>query len=401
MGSLPIDSARDALSRVGALRLDGTAAHPVARREVGQPALPPPALRTVLARGWAAVRARVETNERATVAATVLAIVVVSWIIVVAPLTVPWVAYLPFVVLSGAMHSPWRHAAILALTAAAILLTAALTAPVKTDGVGAAVATLAVGAVTLWRSACRAKVGVQGSRGETMLADLRTRLLKRARVPALPGEWHAETCVESAYSQRFSGDFVVIRRTQGGRLLEVALVDVSGKGLDAGTRSLVLSGAFDALVGSVPPADFMVAANDYVARQEWSEGFASAVYLCLDLETGDYAVTGAGHPPAVRYDAPTRRWSIIEAGSGPVLGLVGGLRYPCYRGSIGPGEALMLYTDGLIEDRSNHVDEGIAHLIANLTDHADGSFDGVAHAACLHAAAGHCDDRGAVVVWRD
>ena len=198
----------------------------------------------------------------------------VSVAVVAAPLVIPWVAYLPFVVLSGALHSPRWHAVVLGLATAAILITSALTEHAKPDGVGAALATLAVGVVTLWRSISRAKVGVQGSRGETMLADLRARLLKRARVPALPAGWHAETCVESAYSHRFSGDFVVTRRTQGGRLLEVTLVDVSGKGLDAGTRSLVLSGAFDALIGSVPPADFMVAANDYVARQEWAEGFA-------------------------------------------------------------------------------------------------------------------------------
>ncbi len=207
--------------------------------------------------------------------------------------------------------------------------------------------------------------------------------------------------MQSAYSQRFSGDFVVTRCTQENRLLEVVLVDVSGKGLDAGTRSLVLSGAFDALLGSVPPADFMVAANDYVARQDWAEGFASAVYLCLDLETGEYAVSGAGHPPAARFDAAVQSWHLIEEGSGPVLGLVGGLRYPCARGIIHPGEALMLYTDGLIENRYDGVDHGIARLVGGLDAHACGQFAGVASGSCSRAAAGPCDDRGAVVIWRD
>lgn len=400
MGSLPIGSAKDALSRVGVLRLDGAPPRPATG---GVPPVAPRrvAPRQAMARSWAALRLRVETNEQATVVVTLLAIALVSWAVVVAPSTVPWVAYLPFVVLSGALHSPRRHLLVLGLAAAAILLTAALTAHAKTDGVGAALATLAVGAVTLWRSVSRAKVGVQGSRGETMLADLRARLVRRARVPALPGQWHAETCVKSAYSQRFSGDFVVARRTHRGRLLEMALVDVSGKGLDAGTRSLVLSGAFDALLGSVSPTEFMVAANEYVIRQEWAEGFASAVYLCLDLESGEYAVSTAGHPPAARYDAAVGSWRLVEGGSAPVLGLAGGLRYPCSRGSIGTGDALMLYTDGLIENRANDVDQGIARLLAALDTHAAGRFEGVAHAACSHAAAGHCDDRGAVVVWRD
>lgn len=395
MGSLPVDSARDALSRVRVLRLDDS---PPRSASAGRATIPP---RWQLARAWAALRLRVETNEQATVVVTVLAFVIVSVAIIVAPLTVPWVAYLPFLVLSGDMHSPRRHLLVLGVAVAAILLTFRRTEDIKTDGLGAVVATLAVAMVTLWRSICRAKVGVQGGRGETMLADLRTRLLARARVPALPTGWNAETCVESAYSQRFSGDFVVTRRSQRGRLLEVALVDVSGKGLQAGTRALVLSGAFDALLGSVPPADFMVAANDYVARQDWSEGFASAVYLCLDLETGDYAVSGAGHPPAARFDAHTETWSLIEDGTGPVLGLTGGRRYPCARGTIAPGEALMLYTDGLIEERDSHVDDSIARLMTALDAHACGRFSGVAQGACSQAPAGHCDDRGAVVIWRD
>lgn len=399
MGSVPIDSASEALGRVGDWRADGAA--PVREPDTCQEGAAVPSWRCAVARGWAELRLRVETNEQATVAATVLALVVVSAVIVVAPFAVPWVAYIPFVVLSGAMHSPRRHAAVLGLTVAAILLTSVLTAPTKPDGVGAALATLGVGVVTLWRSICRAKVGVQGGRGETMLADLRTRLVKRGSVPALPPEWCAETCVQSAYGQRFSGDFVVTRRTEGGRLLEVALVDVSGKGMEAGSRSLVLSGAFDALLGSVPPADFMVAANDYVVRQEWTEGFASAVYLCLDLDTGEYAVSGAGHPPAVRHDAANNRWVPIESGSGPVLGLVEGLRFPCYRGALAPGEALMLYTDGLIEDRRRDIDEGIGRLVAALDRHATRRFEGVARAACTNAAAGPCDDRGAVVVWRE
>ena len=299
MGSLPIHSVREAVTYVG-FRSDRQAAQLAsaaptemtvtgdARADVtlleGVETLHanrwrPGTWRCATSRAWAEFRFWVETNEQATVAAFILAIVVISWAVVAYPQAVPWAAYLPFVVLSGALHSPARHAVLLGAAVAATLITAAMIGAGTTNGVGAVLATLAVGVVTLWRSLCRAKVGVQGGRGESMLADLRTRLLKRARVPALPARWHAETCVESAYSQRFSGDFIVARRTRTGQLLEVVLVDVSGKGLDAGTRSLVLSGAFDALLGSVPPADFLVAANDYVARQEWAEGFATAIYL--------------------------------------------------------------------------------------------------------------------------
>ena len=61
------------------------------------------------------------------------------------------------------------------------------------------------------------------------------------------------------------------------------MVDVSGKGEEAGTRALLLSGAFGGLLGALPPAEFLPAANDYLLRQDWDEGFATAVHLSLDL----------------------------------------------------------------------------------------------------------------------
>ena len=95
-----------------------------------------------------------------------------------------------------------------------------------------------------------------------------------------------------------------------GTRLEVVVVDVSGKGEQAGTRSLLLSGAFGGLLSALPPAEFLPAANDYLLRQDWEEGFATAIHLHLDLATGDFEIRTAGHPPAVQ----------LHAGSGPLVG---------------------------------------------------------------------------------
>ena len=67
-----------------------------------------------------------------------------------------------------------------------------------------------------------------------------------------------------AGGQSFSGDFVVAGPYHGGRILEVVLTDVSGKGMDAGSRALLLSGAFGGLLGSLPPHAFLPAANGYL-----------------------------------------------------------------------------------------------------------------------------------------
>ena len=149
----------------------------------------------------------------------------------------------------------------------------------------------------------------------------------------------------------FSGDFPAAGRSHDGRALEVALVDVSGKGVDAGTRALLLSGAFGGLLGSVPHEDFMLSANRYLLRQEWEEGFATVAHVVIHLETGEYVVSTAGHPPAVQFAAGSGRWRVSEFSEGPLLGIFPDAKFVSESGRLDRGDALLLFTDGLIETR--------------------------------------------------
>ena len=106
--------------------------------------------------------------------------------------------------------------------------------------------------------------------------------------------------LQPACGSSFGGDFVV--SAFDGKTLQVGLVDVSGKGIDAGTRALLLSGAFGGLLGSVPDGDFLGACNAYLRRprppggpraEVRAEGFVTAVHLSLDLVTGEYTVGSA------------------------------------------------------------------------------------------------------------
>src|SRR6266702_1239663 len=149
--------------------------------------------------------------------------------------------------------------------------------------------------VVLVMSRERVRLGVRGTRGESMLFDLRERLQAQGRVPRLPNGWDVDVALQSAGGHSFAGDFLIAARSDQGRVLQLGLVDVSGKGLEAGTRALALSGAFGGLLGSVPAREFLAAANRYLLRQGWEEGFATAVHLVLDLESGDFECYSAGH----------------------------------------------------------------------------------------------------------
>jgi hypothetical protein len=211
-----------------------------------------------------------------------------------------------------------------------------------------------------WR---RARLGVAGLTGDAMLVDLKERISRQGLIPALPLDWHLESASRSAGFTSFAGDFLVAHRSEDQSTLSLVLVDVSGKGVDAGTRSLLLSGALGGLIGSVPPEEFLPSANEFLLRQGWEEGFATAVHLSLDLVSGDYEIRSAGHPPAIGFLAGSGKWRLHDEAEGPVLGLVPRAVFPRMQGRLRQRDTLLLYTDGLVERSGRDISLGIDRLI--------------------------------------
>ncbi len=260
-----------------------------------------------------------------------------------------------------------------------------------------AVLVVALTALFAWEAArARDETGLGSTSGDTVLVELRERLEQQGRLPDLPTGWSAEAVVRPAGGGPFAGDFVVSART--GDRLEVALVDVSGKGVEAGTRALLLSGALGGLLTG-PPDRFLGSANDYLVRQDWAEGFATAVHLVVDLASGGFAVRSAGHPPVAHLDAGTGRWSLLDAG-GPALGLLPGQGYPPVEGRLDPGDALVLYTDGLVEIPGRDLSVGIDKLLGEAERLVTRGFRGGAEQLVARVAGAAPDDRGLVLLWR-
>ncbi|MHC0433051.1 SpoIIE family protein phosphatase [Streptomyces sp. O3] len=246
----------------------------------------------------------------------------------------------------------------------------------------------------------RSRVGVPWRRGHTMLFDLRERIRVQSKLPKLPTGWHREMALRPAGGQSFSGDFVVAARTNGGRTLEIVLTDVSGKGMDAASRALLLSGAFGGLLGSLPPHAFLPAANGYLLRQDWEEGFATSIHLALDLDSGDYELLTAGHPPAIQLHAGSGRWE-EKAAEGPLLGVYDGAQFDPVKGTLRPGDVLMLFTDGLVETSDRDIAEGIDRLTGEADRYVTGGFRGAAWHLIEAVAKDVNDDRALLLLTRD
>ena len=176
---------------------------------------------------------------------------------------------------------------------------------------------------------------------------------------------------------------------------------MSGKGLDAGSRSLLLSGASSGLLGALPQQEFLPAADRYLLRQHWGEGFATAVHVALDLRTGDYVVSSAGHPPAAQSAAGSGHWSTREVTRGPLLGVIDGAAFEGERGRLEPGDALLLHSDGLVEVPGRDLAVGIDRLLGEAERLVAGGFRGGADRLLDAVACDSDDDRALVLLWRD
>lgn len=230
--------------------------------------------------------------------------------------------------------------------------------------IGRAIVVFFVALLLMVTSFRRSRLGVSGTLGESMFVDLRDRISKQGNLPDLPAGWYAESVMRSAGGTSFAGDFVVAHRSNSTGVddhLDLVVVDVSGKGVEAGSRSLFLSGAFNGIVSALPGDRFLPAANDYLLGQHWGEGFATAVHLHLDLEDGTFELRKAGHPPAVWLHAGSGRWTVMNS-DGPVLGLLDDADFEVKRGRLEPGDGLLLFTDGLVETARRDIALGIDKL---------------------------------------
>ena len=264
---------------------------------------------------------------------------------------------------------------------------------------GVAVVTMLIAAALLLYHSRRQRSGLPGSLGDAMLADLRDRLQAQGRVPALPEGWHAQTAMLAAHGAGYAGDFLVADLDEERQHLEMILVDVCGKGVDAATQALQFSGALGGLVGALPPVALMEAANSFLLRQFADDSFATAVHVHVDLVSGRYAIVSAGHPPALRWCAAAREWQVDNA-RGTALGIERRPELVSSAGQLAPGEALMFYTDGVVESRNADLDEGIEWLRRTAKAAIADGYPGAARRIVSQVARGD-DDRAVLVLSRE
>ncbi|MFJ3623063.1 SpoIIE family protein phosphatase [Streptomyces iakyrus] len=222
----------------------------------------------------------------------------------------------------------------------------------------------------------RAAVCIDNARRYTRERDTSLTLQKSLLPQQLPEQ--AALDVASRYlpaSARagVGGDWFDVIPLSGAR---VALVvgDVVGHGIQASATMGRLRTAVRTLADvDLPPDELLTHLDDLVNRLAGGADTmapldgdigATCLYAVYDPVSRHCTVARAGHPvPAlVRPDGTVE---FLEVPAGPPLGL-GGLPFESTELELAEGSLLVLYTDGLVENRGRDIDEGIAVMRAVL-----------------------------------
>ncbi|NYF39174.1 CheY-like chemotaxis protein [Streptosporangium sandarakinum] len=189
------------------------------------------------------------------------------------------------------------------------------------------------------------------------------RSLLPARIPETPGleiSWRYQPAVDNI---EVGGDFYEVLRL-GDQVL-LAIGDVQGHSLLAATVMAELRHALRAsLLGPVDLGASMALLNN-VLRCYHQRMTATVCLVLIDPATGEMEIANAGHIPPLLIGGETR-----YHGLGNLLLGVADETYRVDRLTLGEEESVLMFTDGLIEDRDKLLDESL-EIVRSMAEASD------------------------------
>ncbi|RSS15733.1 SpoIIE family protein phosphatase [Streptomyces sp. WAC08401] len=199
---------------------------------------------------------------------------------------------------------------------------------------------------------------------DTALALQRSLLPHRA--PDRPGLGIATRYRPADDTSEIGGDWYDVLPLAGdGTALVIG--DVMGSGATAAATMGQLRTATRALARLDLPPGAVLSGLDSLA-EDLDSSFATCTYLTCRPAAGTCEIATAGHlpPVVIRPDGTT---GLIDPAPGPPLG-IGGTTFTTHRFTLAPGSRVLLYTDGLVETRTDPIDDRLQLLLDLLTRHS-------------------------------
>ncbi|WCN82854.1 SpoIIE family protein phosphatase [Micromonospora sp. LH3U1] len=184
-------------------------------------------------------------------------------------------------------------------------------------------------------------------------------LLPRS-LPQLPGAVLASLYLPGSADVEVGGDWYDAITLDDDELVLV-IGDVVGKGVQAAAAMGQLRNALRAYVlEGYDPGESLTRLNRLVESTE-RRSFATVVCLLFNPRTGRLRYASAGHPSPLLITGSDVAF-LHDRALGPPVGAIPDMTYEAVEGELTPGSRLLLYTDGLIEDRQLGIDAALAQL---------------------------------------
>jgi serine phosphatase RsbU (regulator of sigma subunit) len=248
--------------------------------------------------------------------------------------------------------------------------------------------------------AARAAVAIDNSRlfgRELRIAETLQQALLPERLPDVPGVSLAATYQAGTLGIDVGGDWYDVIPLAPDRLL-VVVGDVSGRGLRAarvmaslrhGIRAYALEGH--------DPSSILGRLGKLldIARDEH---FATVLCGLVDVAAREVTLASAGHlDPLLIGRAHAAR---LASAVGPPIGVDCCVTYRAVTTPLEPGSTLLAFTDGLIERRGEHLDDGIARLATAALGRAAHDLPGLLAGVLAELAPAGPEDDTAILALR-
>lgn len=184
------------------------------------------------------------------------------------------------------------------------------------------------------------------------------RAMRPSSVPTVEG-WRIDVHDEPAGTGLIGGDWFDVFDAGGGLLVAV-VGDVAGHGLRAAAEMAQLRNSLRAYLFDDPSPSRALERLDLMMARVLPGTIATAVCAVIDTATASTHLSHAGHVPALV--AGLAGAAFVDGAEGDaLLGVGHGARREQHL-VLDPGAALVMYSDGLIEQRQRSIDDGLELL---------------------------------------
>jgi len=220
-------------------------------------------------------------------------------------------------------------------------------------------------------AAAQAGIAIENSQRferQRAMAKILQRALVTRDLPQVEGYELAWIYQASEADAEVGGDFYDVFELD--HSVAVVVGDISGKGLEAAAQTAMAKYMLRAYALRNPrPDSVLYHLNNALVGRIGNDRFATAFYGVLNTHDHVLEFALGGHPPPFVFRAATATVESITV-PGHLLGAFEEQTYATEKTPLGPGDGLVVFTDGLLEARQGNELFGAQRVAASIGRHA-------------------------------